>query len=107
MSKLKHRRLLEDEINRRMLSKLEKRAKEFSEKLSHMSNEEMTSLTRKDREKSRFSPCLIRIVSVVVTMFFKRQLLSLYKTIRAPYSLVRSFGDKSSYRTCSLLIRIP
>jgi hypothetical protein len=30
MSKLKQRRLLEDEINRRILSKLEKRAKGFA-----------------------------------------------------------------------------
>jgi polyhydroxyalkanoate synthesis regulator phasin len=45
------RRALEEEVRRRVLSELEERARELSERLSHISDEEVVSLIREDRER--------------------------------------------------------
>jgi len=45
------RKALEEEVRRRVLSELEGRAKALAEKLSHISDEEIASLIREDREK--------------------------------------------------------
>jgi hypothetical protein len=45
------RRALEEEVKKHILAELEERAKGFSEKLSHISDEEVVSLIHEDREK--------------------------------------------------------
>jgi polyhydroxyalkanoate synthesis regulator phasin len=45
------RRALEEEVKRRVLSELEEEARAFSERLSHISDEEVASIIREDREK--------------------------------------------------------
>lgn len=45
------RRALEKEVKKHILAELEERAKGFSEKLSHISDEEVVSLIHEDREK--------------------------------------------------------
>jgi len=45
------RRALEEEVKKHILAELEERAKGFSEKLSHISDEEVSSLIHEDREK--------------------------------------------------------
>jgi predicted transcriptional regulator len=45
------RRALEEEVRRRVLSELEEKAKALSERLFHISDEEVASLIREDREK--------------------------------------------------------
>lgn len=44
------RRALEEEVRRRVLGELEERARELSAKLSHVSDEEVATLIREDRE---------------------------------------------------------
>jgi len=43
------RRALEEEVKRRVLFELEEEARVLSERLSHISNEEVASLIREDR----------------------------------------------------------
>jgi len=45
------RRALEEEVKRRVLSELEEKAKRLSERLSHISDEEVVSIIREDRER--------------------------------------------------------
>jgi len=45
------RRALEEEVKKRILAELEEEARGLSEKLSHISDEEIASLIREDREK--------------------------------------------------------
>lgn len=45
------RRALEEEVKKHILAELEGKVKGFSEKLSHISDEEIASLIREDREK--------------------------------------------------------
>jgi len=45
------RRALEEEVKRRVLSELEEEARALSERLSHISDEEVASIIREDREK--------------------------------------------------------
>jgi polyhydroxyalkanoate synthesis regulator phasin len=45
------RRALEEEVKKHILAELEERVKGFSEKLSHISDEEVVSLIHEDREK--------------------------------------------------------
>jgi polyhydroxyalkanoate synthesis regulator phasin len=45
------RRALEEEVKKHILAELEEKAKGFSEKLSHISDEEVVSLIHEDREK--------------------------------------------------------
>jgi len=45
------RRALEDEVKRRVLSELEEKAKRLSKRLSHISDEEVVSIIREDRER--------------------------------------------------------
>lgn len=45
------RRALEEEVKKRILAELEEKARRLSEKLSHISDEEITSLIRENREK--------------------------------------------------------
>jgi hypothetical protein len=45
------RRALEEEVKRRVLSELEENARRFSERLSHISDEEVASIIREDRER--------------------------------------------------------
>jgi hypothetical protein len=44
------RRALEEEVRRRVLEELEENGKELSTRLSHISDEEVASLIREDRE---------------------------------------------------------
>jgi hypothetical protein len=44
------RRALEEEVRRRVLEELEEKGKELSTRLSHISDEEVASLIREDRE---------------------------------------------------------
>lgn len=45
------RRALEEEVKKRILAELEEEARRLSEKLSHISDEEIASLIRENREK--------------------------------------------------------
>jgi predicted transcriptional regulator len=45
------RKALEEEVRRRALSELEEKAKALSERPSHISDEEVASLIREDRER--------------------------------------------------------
>jgi len=45
------RRALEEEVKKRVLSELEEEARVLSERLSHISDEEVASIIREDREK--------------------------------------------------------
>jgi hypothetical protein len=45
------RRALEGEVKKHVLAELEEKAKRLSEKLSHISDEEIASLIRENREK--------------------------------------------------------
>lgn len=45
------KRALEEEVEKRILAELEEEARGLSEKLSHISDEEIASLIREDREK--------------------------------------------------------
>jgi len=45
------RRALEEEVKNQVLAELEEKAREISGKLSHISDEEVASLIREDREK--------------------------------------------------------
>ncbi len=45
------RRALEEEVKRRVLSELEEEARVLSKRLSHISDEEVASIIREDREK--------------------------------------------------------
>jgi polyhydroxyalkanoate synthesis regulator phasin len=45
------RRALEEEVKKRILAELEEKARRLSEKLSHISDEEIASLIRENREK--------------------------------------------------------
>ena len=45
------RRALEEEVKRRVLSELEEKAIKLSERLSHISDEEVASIIREDRER--------------------------------------------------------
>jgi Mg/Co/Ni transporter MgtE len=45
------RRALEKEVKKRVLSELEEEARALSERLSHISDEEVASIIREDREK--------------------------------------------------------
>jgi len=45
------RKALEEEVRRRVLSELEEKAKAFGERPSHISDEEVASLIREDRER--------------------------------------------------------
>lgn len=45
------RRALEEEVKRRVLSELEEEARMLSERLSHISDEEVASIIRGDREE--------------------------------------------------------
>jgi polyhydroxyalkanoate synthesis regulator phasin len=44
------RRALEEEVRKHMLGKLEGKAKELSKRLQHITDEEIASLIREDRE---------------------------------------------------------
>jgi len=44
------RRALEEEVKKRMLEELEKKSRELSKELSHVSDEEVVELIREDRE---------------------------------------------------------
>ncbi|WP_052885588.1 hypothetical protein [Thermofilum adornatum] len=44
------RKALEEEVRKRVLEELEEKAKELSARLSHISDEEVASLIREDRE---------------------------------------------------------
>jgi hypothetical protein len=54
------RKAIEEEVRRRALSELEEKAKALSEKLSHISDEEVASLIREDRERGDVSVPLRR-----------------------------------------------
>jgi hypothetical protein len=45
------RRALEEEVKKRVLAELEEKAREISGRLSHISDEEVVSLIREDRER--------------------------------------------------------
>jgi polyhydroxyalkanoate synthesis regulator phasin len=45
------RRALEEEVKKRVLSELEEEARALSERLSHISDEEVASIIREGREK--------------------------------------------------------
>jgi polyhydroxyalkanoate synthesis regulator phasin len=45
------RRALEEEVKRRVLSELEEKARMLSKRLSHISDEEVVSIIREDRER--------------------------------------------------------
>jgi polyhydroxyalkanoate synthesis regulator phasin len=45
------RRALEEEVKRHVLSELEEEARVLSERLSHISDEEIVSIIREDRER--------------------------------------------------------
>jgi len=45
------KRALEEEVKRRVLSELEEEARALSERLSHISDEEIASIIREDRER--------------------------------------------------------
>jgi polyhydroxyalkanoate synthesis regulator phasin len=45
------RRALEEEVKKQILAELEEEARRLSEKLSHISDEEIASLIRENREK--------------------------------------------------------
>jgi polyhydroxyalkanoate synthesis regulator phasin len=45
------RRALEEEVKRHVLSELEEEARALSERLSHISDEEIASIIREDRER--------------------------------------------------------
>ena len=47
------RRAFEEEVKKRILAELEEEARGLSEKLSHMSGEEVACLIREDREKRK------------------------------------------------------
>jgi len=45
------RRALEEEVKKRVLSELEEKARRLSKVLSHISDEEVVSIVREDRER--------------------------------------------------------
>ncbi|MEM1661004.1 MAG: hypothetical protein QXR17_07710 [Candidatus Bathyarchaeia archaeon] len=60
------RRAPEEEVKKRMLEELEKKSRELSKELSHVSDEEVVELIREDREGREYCISTMRVQYLIL-----------------------------------------